>query len=261
VIHEGPTLGVILDLKYGIGEVSPVENPALLTYAALARFDRKDDVQLMIFQPRNGGLKTWTTTGDRIAKHFFAVEDAIKAAEAPNPLAVAGPHCKWCPIRGTCPERLAWVQEQAQLDFGLVAPAPQGLPLAASLTDAQLGKLLDLSPLLADLLKNAKEEALRRARAGASIPGYVLSEGRAGNREWTCTPAELAAAVDDPDVPLTSEPALLSPAKIEAAIGKQRWKELGLSFLTAQEPGKVALVREKSAQKGIVEADFTEVTL
>lgn len=103
----------LLDLKWGTSAVHATDNPQLKTYAIglLKEFPRDDDspMRLTIVQP-NGktGLpvKDWDTTAGQVMKFLPKIEAAIEEGLKPNPKAVAGSHCFWCPAKLHCKEYL-----------------------------------------------------------------------------------------------------------------------------------------------------------
>ncbi|MDE2107371.1 MAG: DUF2800 domain-containing protein, partial [Patescibacteria group bacterium] len=86
--------------------------------------------------------------------------------------------CKWCAIRGTCTARAAGLRS----DMGAVVNTIAG---RVTLTDAELGELLLKEDEITAAFASWRVEALSRAKAGATIPGWKLSKGREGPRRWT----------------------------------------------------------------------------
>jgi hypothetical protein len=97
------------DLKWGTGVVHATDNPQLKLYAMgmLREFPlpRYDKVTLLIVQPNaktGWPVKPWDTTVQHILEFKPKVEAAIEEALKPNPKAVAGSHCFWCPAKIHC---------------------------------------------------------------------------------------------------------------------------------------------------------------
>lgn len=104
-----------LDLKWGTSAVHATDNPQLKLYliGLVNEYPTPPDtpVRLSIVQP-NGktGLpvKDWDTTVGHIQKTFMPkVERAMENGLSPNPVAVPGSHCFWCPAKMHCKAYLA----------------------------------------------------------------------------------------------------------------------------------------------------------
>lgn len=93
--------GIAVEAEYG-GKINPqLGFYALGAMAALKRRDWKS-IEIIVCQPRFGGVKRRTTTVkelDELAKDLFA---AAKQAERKLPPFAAGNHCKFCLARGFC---------------------------------------------------------------------------------------------------------------------------------------------------------------
>jgi hypothetical protein len=100
---------VIVDYKFGMGEVMAEENEQLMVYAlaALPGFDAAS-VEIAICQPRVKQIETWITTPE--ALNTWATDvlyPAIEAAKDPNAVRSPGPvQCVYCDYgsRKGCPE-------------------------------------------------------------------------------------------------------------------------------------------------------------
>jgi len=106
----------------------------------------------------------------------------------------AGDHCRYCP--GAKPGRCDVYNQTAQEGVNLMNQSlsetspglPDALPLqlpkiGAQSTNEQLAAILDAEPLIKELLKEAHEEAVKRARNGQKIPGRKLIRGTS-QRRW-----------------------------------------------------------------------------
>lgn len=104
-----PDLLHVFDLKWGKSAVHATENLQLKTYGigAVQEFDLPKDlpVRLTIVQP-NGStgwpVKDWDTDVEHLLKFKGRIEAAIEEGLKPNPKAVAGSHCFWCPAKIHC---------------------------------------------------------------------------------------------------------------------------------------------------------------
>lgn len=103
----------LFDLKWGKSMVHATKNPQLRLYAlgVLREFPlpRDASVELAIVQP-NGATgwptRRWNTTVQEILEFKPEVMRAIDVALGPNPPAVAGAYCFFCPAKIHCPAYL-----------------------------------------------------------------------------------------------------------------------------------------------------------
>jgi hypothetical protein len=186
------------DLKFGRGEIVDAEdNEQLLEYgaAALWMFDMLADweyVRVGIHQPRAPGghysekvysveqVRSWVTAirpAEQLAYKLYesGTREEIAAALRPSKKA-----CRWCPIAGSCAART----KQLLNEFP-IAKVEEPSEAAIAMSEADLAAALDRAEDLESWIKAIRSEAFTRAQGGATIPGWVLAEGRAGNRKWT----------------------------------------------------------------------------
>jgi hypothetical protein len=129
VIDCGNVLKVI-DLKAGRGVAVEADyagkiNPQLGFYAlgAMASLGKWewDWVEIIIVQPRLGGVKRRTVDVLELADLGAELVAAAKLAESDDPPFAAGSHCKFCLARATCPTLRDEVMRLARMDFDAVA--------------------------------------------------------------------------------------------------------------------------------------------
>jgi hypothetical protein len=99
----------IFDLKWGTSAVHATDNPQEKLYllGLLREFPMPPDtpVTLTIVQPNGSSgwpIKNWDTNVGHILKFKDKVDAAIENGLKPNPAAVAGSHCFWCPAKIHC---------------------------------------------------------------------------------------------------------------------------------------------------------------
>lgn len=129
VVVDGDKL-TVLDLKAGRGVAVEADyhgriNPQLGFYAlgaceALGKYDWRS-IELIICQPRFGGIKRRTTSPQELQELVEEMMHATQQAELENPPRAAGSHCKFCLARATCPTLRDYVYELARMDFDAVA--------------------------------------------------------------------------------------------------------------------------------------------
>ena len=213
---NGPVLHV-WDYKHGAGiVVEVVQNPQLMYYAcgALEDLDLWFDVEsvvLHIAQPRgfhfDGPLREWTIGTDDLEgwKDLVLIPAMDRALVSKD--TASGEHCRFCPARArACPQLLKDFDEMEKL------MRLDEKNTAKELTNAQVGRFLDLLDVAKIAGKAAGKTAFARMEAGKKIPGRKLVKQRS-NREWR-EEAEAALKEKFGDRAYT-QPELKSPPKIE----------------------------------------------
>jgi len=123
----------VVDLKCGRGvnveaEYAGKVNPQLGFYAlgAMAQFPgwKPDDIEVIICQPRYGGVKSRMVTLAELRELESEMLDAVVKATSDNPPFAAGSHCNFCLARATCPTLRDYVYKLARMDFDDFATAP-----------------------------------------------------------------------------------------------------------------------------------------
>lgn len=180
------------DLKYGNGkEVDAEENPQTKIYALgviemLAErgedvFDI-DRVDLIIVQPRLGGIKVWSTTVDDLLEWRDevlspALTEALGGLKAGAAFVPGEVQCQWCPARGGCAALAESRMEAATELFDVIVDSEfngETFPETTTLTDERLGALYAQIEGLTKIKDDLKAEVQRRLHRGKHVPGYQL---------------------------------------------------------------------------------------
>ena len=241
-ILGGDTLELI-DYKDGMGIVSAEGNMQLEQYAygVLAGYKLPINgdypfqyVRMTIIQPKLAlrGMNPITshtvTVSDLMARMGTIVAQAA-ATDNPNaPLVPGESQCKYCRAKGSCSALASNVMKEVGIMFQPVVT--QSLDVAqqsankdpSTMNDAQITQIMEAAPLMRQLLEGVEIEALRRLKAGQTIPGLKLVHGR-GSRAWALPEAEMAEKLVKMGIPKGAvyETKLVSPAKAE----KLTWKK------------------------------------
>ena len=103
------------DLKYGKSPVHATDNPQQMLYGLglVREYELPKDfpITLTIVQPNATSgwpVKNWETDVGHLLKFYEKVKRAIDVALGPDPKAVAGSHCYWCPGKMNCKEYLKY---------------------------------------------------------------------------------------------------------------------------------------------------------
>ncbi len=223
---EGDSTKLIVgDLKTGYHYVPVEENSQLMLYAlgAYRQFELAYDIreiELWIFQPNNGGTRSWSCSiGDLLAfaakAHIAAqrVDEATTAyafaAGAPDANDAASDieqwgriylhpspnetDCAYCRAMSTCPAKQRKLEEVVGAGFDVVVANDATDVATAPLTQVdmmtvpvdKLARAMSAAGEFEDWIKAVRAEVERRLLLGQDVPGWGLELGREGARAWT----------------------------------------------------------------------------
>jgi len=213
IVLESDDVRIIIDYKYGAGQIVRArENPQLLHYMYLAGEPKKRNI-LVIAQPRNGGVSSWTLIeSEAQAANWVAKSDVKFAVENPEHFE-SGTHCHWCPAVSMCPKLEADSIETVQAEF--TTQEVKTLADPKTLTPEKLAFVLSNSKAVKVFLDACQSLATAQAHDGQEIPGYKLVRNF-GNRAWK---DESAAALKFKKFK-PFKTVLLSPSALEKITGK-----------------------------------------
>lgn len=241
----------IVDLKGGRGiVVEATGNKQLRTYALgaiLANPGPWRTVKATIVQPRaphpDGRIRSeefhvadlidWTS--DLLdAMERASVAQTLRADAPPSEWAAfylkAGTHCTFCKAAATCPAIAGRALEEARTFFkpegGLATP-----PEPATLTMAQIVRVLDHADMLQNWLNAVRAYAQDQAEAGHDVTDgtstYVLTPKRAMRKWKDEDPSlDLGLATGREVSDFYQEPKLMSPAQVEKLLGKKGYEAI-----------------------------------
>jgi hypothetical protein len=239
----GPDWLELIDYKDGMGIVTAEGNLQLEQYAYGVLAGCKlpvngvypfEYVKMTIIQPKLAlkGMKpitSHTVTVRSLLDNMGTIIAQAAATDAPDaPLVPGDSQCKFCRAKGSCNALASNVMKEVGIMFQPVVT--QTLDVAqqsadkdpSTMDDAQIRQIMEAAPLMRQLLEGVEKEALRRLKAGQTIPGLKLVNGK-GSRSWSLTEAEIAEKLVKMGVPKSAvyETKLVSPAKAE----KLTWKK------------------------------------
>lgn len=279
---NGSTLRVI-DYKFGRRYVSPTNNLQGVLYMlgaantlSVAGYDF-DSYEFEILQPR---------VGDEVSNGVFVLtkEELYKSAES---LTVACQNvkramtsyavmpddawqreflhstedaCAFCPVAASCPKLQAVALQRAREMEEAIEDFPEAMTKRPE--DDLATRYAEL-PILKEYMRAVETEAMGRALNGVKLPGLMLVQGRAGNREWS-NEVEVLDALAKTGLAKSDmvEQVVLSPAKMQnrlVAMGMSKREAKGLvDGLTQRSEAKPALVPES---KGGIPYDLDKMAM
>lgn len=237
------------------GNLLPNGNPQLLLYAYgfFRKWDHKyhfEEIVIEVAQPRMDNWPVWRTTRAELLRFAEWVKERADLAwrtdapRHPDPEA-----CRFCPIKSDCTAFL--VETERMLDglfddIGSDVSADEMLDIKgridrdelqirpvdpASLTTAQMARLLPWRPAIERWFSDLEESLERRAIDGAEVPGYKLVEGRSFRvyRDERKVAANLEFMGLELDV--IYKKTLISPAQAEEALRKAGFRRKDIPAL------------------------------
>ncbi len=193
---------IVVDLKYGMGElVSPERNKQLMIYALAAyeEFSLVGDiksVRLVIHQPRvHHAPQEWPVSVTELQAFGDEVRAAAKAAlacynEGHEILAPSDSACRWCKAKHKCPALDKLVTETVGAQFDDLTKTEVSPETALSIQlrggDAEiLAKKMAACDLIEKWIKAVRGKVEAELFAGNEVPGYKLVMGKKGARQWS----------------------------------------------------------------------------
>lgn len=164
--------------------------------------------------------------------------------EQPDAKLVPGEkQCKYCNAAGNCVAQVQQAmngigimfQPVQQLELPTFLGAPADTPAVmsqdsvladishqaankdpATMTNEALAKILEAAPLVRQMIEVAQEEAMKRMKQGATIPGFKAVTGN-GSRSWAFPEEEMAEKLIGMGIPKSAvyKTKLVSPAQCE----------------------------------------------
>ena len=240
---QDPEVLEIIDYKDGMNEVVAADNPQLELYAlgVLAGFKLPVNgdygfqrVRMTIIQPKLAlkGVPIITSHELTIPEIMGKIGKFVAGAAAtdnPDAPLVSGSHCKYCKHK-SCSTRAGDVIKEMGMSFPVlnqpVNPVTELSQQAADLdpntmTPEKIAQIMLAAPLVRQMIEAVEEEALRRLKAGQTIPGLKVVHGR-GSRSWALPEDEMADKLIKMGIPKSAvyETKLVTVAKVE----KLKWE-------------------------------------
>jgi hypothetical protein len=227
----------LIDYKDGMGIVSAKGNLQLEQYAygVLAGYKLPvngaypfNTVRMTIIQPKlalrgmNAISSHDVSVADLMANMGTIIKQAAATDQPDAPLVPGDSQCKFCRAKGSCSALAGNVMREVGIMFQPIASKPLDIAQQSAdkepstMDDTQIAQIMEAAPLMRQLLEGVEKEALRRLKAGQTIAGLKLVNGR-GSRTWSLNDEETAARLIKMGVPKGAvyETKLVSPAKAE----------------------------------------------
>jgi hypothetical protein len=243
---------IVVDLKYGAGIVVEPTTPQTKYYGYLVLENMPFEalkgmhtIELVIAQPRiphpQGTIRGIDMEMEELGQWFHSVViPAMLATEEPSAPIDAGPWCKFCPVKDSCPAR-----QNIMETFDATAQPER-------MTNEQLERFVNKFQIVKDVGKRAEELMLKRAEAGAKFVDHKLVNKQSKRILKDGAEAEAVALFGDAAY---ETPELKSPAQFEATLGAD-----GSKFTTkwAYSPSTGFTMAPRSDKRAEIRALITE---
>lgn len=242
------------DFKYGAGIPVKSKDNLQASIYGLGAFMSLDapieKVILRIDQPRvgSGDVVPWEISPGELFEKGGELADIVTVARSGERKFVPGPHCQFCPGRGSCDAlhsaALAAAGADVEPNNGdfLAPPEPETLSLD------ELGQRLKQADIIRTWLNGVEAFADAEMRRGRIATGFKMVKSL-GNRKWTDAELALAQAarvfvgsVIEEDL-YTRKP--ISPAQLEKLVGKKHAAEFVDAYTTRPEGYALAKLSDK----------------
>lgn len=214
----------IVDYKHGFRYVEVNDNPQLLIYADGLLDKRIEFVRLHIFQPRAYGhpaARSKTYARQDAERKIKGIFNALGFANASDPKAKVGPHCRYCKARTTCPA----LRDASTAGLDKVYEYTPGLDIDVTTAETLLEEFNNVKDTLKNITSGLEEFLVSEFRQGKVGNLYSLKESF-GNREWAIPVEDVKQMGKGYGISLIEERAI-SPAKAEK-MNKELKKVIGL---------------------------------
>lgn len=267
IIDRERRLLTVNDLKYGAGVPVDAEGNRQLRIYGLGVVDNFDlfgdidTIQIIIDQPRAGGMKFWEIDAADLLEFGEEVRAAALRVDDPDaPLVPGEKQCGFCPAKWDCEARQDWIIKMSGLDLDDDLDSEPALPSRSKIDPERRWWIVRHAHLVEQWLAKLHEDSIEAAKAGNPDPGSKLVLGRRGNRRYTDE-----TAVEELLVPVLGDQSftrkLISPAQVEKLL-KPTKKNPGnpdalsaLDRLITQDEGKPILVPDSDDRPAIGPVD------
>lgn len=244
------------DLKMGKGVIVEVENNSqLMIYAigGLMWLQQEQGITpkkviMYIIQPRTvNPIRKWEIgRAELIMWYRDTLKPAIEQSESGTAKCVPGEdQCRWCPVPN-CTEQAKQLIKKTERAFAPFTEEvkPEIETATGSVLDlAGISELLPSFKHIKNWMKSLEAYALGKALEGVHVPGHKVVEGRS-NRKWKADETVIAEWLGGIGYEAYDDPPLLSPSKVEKAMGKKDAEAHGLTNYITKPPGRPTLVIE-----------------
>ena len=176
---------VCVDLKYGMQEVSAINNTQAQLYACgvvneydfVYDFNESWSVEMHIYQPRINNFSDWSISFSELLAFGQFVKDRVALTKLPDaPFNPSEKACQWCAHKVNCTALFKHTEKVISSQFDdLDLPSPDAINIESVLSN---------KTLIESWLKAVQQHAFEKLNKGEKVKGYKLVAGRS-SRKWS----------------------------------------------------------------------------
>jgi len=250
---------VCVDLKYGMQEVSAINNTQAQLYACgvvneydfVYDFNESWSVEMHIYQPRINNFSDWIISFDDLLKFGQFVKDRVALTKLPDaPFNPSEKACQWCAHKVNCTALFKHTEKVISSQFDdLDLPSPDAINIESVLSN---------KTLIESWLKAVQQHAFEKLNKGENVKGYKLVAGRS-SRKWSNTDEAFNLLSEHYNADELETRKFITVPQAEKLTGKAKFSDF--EGLVIKSDGKPTIAPESDKRKPFndVSCDFEKI--
>ena len=250
---------VCVDLKYGMQEVSAINNTQAQLYACgvvneydfVYDFNESWSVEMHIYQPRINNFSDWIISFDDLLKFGQFVKDRVALTKLPDaPFNPSEKACQWCAHKVNCTALFKHTEKVISSQFDdLDLPSPDAINIESVLSN---------KTLIESWLKAVQQHAFEKLNNGEKVKGYKLVAGRS-SRKWSNTDEAFNLLSEHYNADELETRKFITVPQAEKLTGKAKFSDF--ANLVVKSEGKPTIAPESDKRKPFndVSCDFEKI--
>lgn len=250
---------VCVDLKYGMQEVSAINNTQAQLYACgvvneyefIYDFDESWLIEMHIYQPRINNFSDWIISFNDLLEFGEFVKDRVALTKLPNaPFNPSEKSCQWCAHKVNCTALFKHTEKIIGAEFDdLDLPSPETVDYQSILSN---------KILIESWLKAVQELAFEKLNNGEKVKGYKLVAGRS-SRKWSNTDKAFNILSEHYNADQLETRKFITVPQAEKLTGKAKFSDF--DDLVVKSEGKPTIAPESDKRKPFndVSCDFEKI--
>lgn len=205
----------IVDYKFGFTNVDAFENWQLLASVVGFDYEKGQDIELVVVQPRAIGeppVKTWKITVEEYEGKWLPIlKEAALEAVSDAPRTTSGRHCMYCPARHACKTLAATTRSAVDYSMGA-----SNLDLTPEGAGIELALLMDAAERIKHRISGVEAQVEGWLKDGKNVPNYTLQQSYS-NLKWTAPTDKVLAVAKMAGVDILKPQEPLTPTQAKKA--------------------------------------------
>jgi len=250
---------VCVDLKYGMQEVSAINNTQAQLYACgvvneydfVYDFNESWSVEMHIYQPRINNFSDWSISFSELLAFGQFVKDRVALTKLPDaPFNPSEKACQWCAHKVNCTALFKHTEKVISSQFDdLDLPSPDAINIESVLSN---------KTLIESWLKAVQQHAFEKLNKGENVKGYKLVAGRS-SRKWSNTDEAFNLLSEHYNADELETRKFITVPQAEKLTGKAKFSDF--EGLVIKSDGKPTIAPESDKRKPFndVSCDFEKI--